>query len=98
MQHVGLDLFCFAGKEYLICVDHWSGYHLYQLLRSLTSDAVIKILSTWFNMLGWPSSICSDGGPQFRGDFVQFCNKHGICHELSAPYSPKSNGLAKAGV
>ena len=40
----------------------------------------------------WPSSIRSDGGPQFRGDFVQFCNKHVIRHELSAPYNPKSIG------
>ena len=26
MQHVGLDLFSFGGKSFLICVDHWSGY------------------------------------------------------------------------
>ena len=38
MQHVGLDLFSFGGKDYLICVDHWSGYPLYQLLRSTTSE------------------------------------------------------------
>ena len=36
MQHVGLDLFSYGGKQYLICVDHWSGYPLYALLRSLT--------------------------------------------------------------
>ena len=98
MQHVGLDLFSFGGKDNLICVDHWSGYPLYQLLRSLTSETVIRTLSTWFNLLGWPSSIRSDGGPQFRGDFVSFCQQHGIRHELSAPYNPKSNGLAEAGV
>ena len=93
MWHVGLDLFFFARKEYLICVDH-----LYQLLQSLTSDAIIKVLSLWFNMLGWPSSILSNGGPKFRGDFVQFCNKNGIHHELSALYNPKGNDLAKGGV
>ena len=52
----------------------------------------------WFNLLGWPSSIRSDGGPQFRGDFLDFFLKHDIRHELSAPYNPKSNGLAEAGV
>ena len=98
MQHVGLALFSFGGKDYLICVDHRSGYPLYQLLRSTTSDSVICTLSTWFNLLGWPSSIRSDGGPQFRSDFTNFCLKHGIRHELYAPYNPKSNGLAKAGV
>ena len=78
MQYMGLDLFFFAGKEYLICVDHWSGYPLYQLFPSLTSEAVVKTLSDWFNMLCWPSSIRSDSGPQNK-----LQNKHGICHELS---------------
>ena len=32
MQHIGLDLFNYANKDYLICVDHWSGYPLYHHL------------------------------------------------------------------
>ena len=98
MQHVGLDLFSFGGKDYLICVHQWSGYPVYQLLRSTTSDSVIRCLSSWFNLLGWPSSIRSDGGPQFRGNFSAFCTKHGVQHEVSAPYNPNSNGLAEAGI
>ena len=98
MQHIGLDLFSFGGKDYLICIDHWSGYPFYQLLCSLISNAILKILTSWFNLFGWPSSIRSDGGPQFCGEFRCFCEKHGIRHELSAPYNPKSNGLAEAGV
>ena len=98
MQHVGLDLFSFGTKTYLICVDHWSGYPFYSSLRSLSTATVISTLSTWFNLFGWPMSIRSDGGPQFRGDFSRFCEKNDIRHELSAPYNPKSNGLAEAGV
>ena len=98
MQHVGLDLFYYANKDYLICVDHWSGYPFYQLLRSLSSDAVIKVLTSWFNPFGWPSSIRSDGGPQFCGEFSRFRSSHEITHEISAPYNPKSNGIAEAGV
>ena len=62
---------------------------------------LLQILSSKFlhhDLFCWPSSIRSDGGPQFRGDFSHFCEKHGIRHELSAPYNPKSNGLAEAGV
>ena len=55
------------------------------------------MLTTWFNILGWPSSVRSDGGPEFCGDFPRFCAKN-IVHELSAPYNPRSNGLAEAGV
>ena len=98
MQHVGLDLFSFGGKSFLICVDHWSGYPLFHALRSLSLESIIKVLTSWFNTLGWPSSIRSDRGPQFCGDFPKFCLKYHIQHELSSPYNPKSNGLAEAGV
>ena len=71
---------------------------MYHLLHSLSSSSIIKTLSIWFNLFGWPSSIRSDGGPQFRGEFSTFCVSHDIKHEVSAPYNPKSNGLAEAGV
>ena len=96
MQHVGLDLFSFVGKSFLICVDHWSGYPLYHTLHSLSADSIINVLTTWFNTLGWPSSILSNGGPQFCCDFPKFCFKNNISHELSAPYNLKGNGLAEA--
>ena len=98
MQQVGLDLFSFGTRQYLICVDHWSGYPLYSPLCSLSSDAIISTLSSWFNIMGWPSSIRSNRGLQFRSPFSSFCSRHVIEHELSAPYNPKSNGLAEAGV
>ena len=98
MQHIGLDLFSYANKDYLICVDHWSGYLFYQHLCSTSFTAVISALTTWFNLFRWPSSIRSDGGPQFHGKFTRFCETNNISHELSAPYNPKSNGLAEAGV
>ena len=55
-------------------------------------------MEAWFFDFGWPEYIRSDGGPQFRTEFKQFCNKHGIQHELSSPYNPESNGLAEAAV
>ena len=42
--------------------------------------------------------IRTDGGPQFRSEFKDFCASHGIQHELSSPYNPESNGLAEAAV
>ena len=95
MGHVGLDLFEFGGKQHLICVDHWSGYPMFAQLSSTTSAAVIDVLKTWFNILGWRQSVRSDGAPQFRGKFAKFCELNGIRHELSAPYNSRSNGLAE---
>ena len=55
-------------------------------------------LSSWFTEYGWPSSIGSDGGTQFRTEFSTFCQDNGIKHELSSPYNPESSGLAEAAV
>ena len=40
----------------------------------------------------------SDGGPQFRSEFKQFCSNNKSEHEVSSPYYPESNGLAEMGV
>ena len=95
MGHVGLDLFEFGGKHHLVCVDQWSGFLMFTALNSQTASAIIGHLKSWFNLLGWPHS---DGGPQFRGEFMQFCSENRIKHEHSAPYDPRSNGLAEFGV
>ena len=35
------------------------------------------------------------GGEYFSNNFTSFCEEHGIIHERTRPYSPKSNGLLK---
>ena len=98
MACVGVDLFDFGGKSHLVCVDRWSGYPLFSQLSSTSTASVIDTLKTWFNVLGWPRVIRSDGEPQFRGEFCKFCKNFRISHELSSPYNPRANGLAKSGV
>ena len=98
MAHVGTDLFNFGSGKYLVCVGQWSGFPLFHKLHPTTSSSVIKILSEWFNLLGWPRSIRSDGVPQFRSEFVDFCAKYQIKHEMSSPYNPWANGLAGSAV
>ena len=98
MACVGVDLFDFGGKSHLVGVDRWSGYPLFSQLSSTPTAAVINTLKTWFNVLGWPRAIRSDGVPQFRGEFSEFCKNFRISHELSSPYNPRANGLAESGV
>ena len=92
MAHAGLDLFDFAGKKHLICVDKWSGFQLYKWLNSTSTQSIINVLENWFNILGWPSNIRSDDGPQFLGPFRRWCQENNNIHKLSSPYNPKSNG------
>ena len=75
MAHVGVDLFEFSGKQYIVCVDKWSGFPVYKMLNSMTTCAVIAILEDWFNVLGWPTHFRSDGGPQFLGPFNVRCKE-----------------------
>ena len=67
-------------------------------MRKTDTKAIITHLEQWFNDYGWPTHIRTDGGPQFRSEFKEFCTAHGIQHELSSPYNPESNGLAEAAV
>ena len=95
---LGLNLFEHGGNKFLICVDKWSGYPVYKKLQALTAKAITNHLQVWFNLLGWPSFIRSDGGTQFCGYFREWYNSHNINHKISSPYNPKSNGLAEAAV
>ena len=67
-------------------------------LSSTTTDKVTSTLSKWFNDFGFPKSIRTDGGPQFRGPFDNWCKENCIVHELSSAYNPQSNGHAEAAV
>ena len=69
------------------------------MLRRINQDNNLGYqLTNWFNILGWPEKIRTDGGPQFRSEFDNFCKSFYIHHELSSPYHPESNGLAEAAV
>ena len=98
MLQTACDLFSVVGKQWLTLVDRFSGYAWTIALHKLDTKAVIQHLEQWFNDFGWPTHIRTDGGPQFRSEFKEFCAAHGITHELSSPYNPESNGLAEAAV
>ena len=98
MSDVGIDLMNVAGKEYIIMVDRFSGFPFVAKLTHTSTRAIIDKLMTWFSVEGMPRRIRSDGGPQFRGPFEEWCECTGIIHEKSSAYNPESNGLAEAAV
>ena len=98
MNQVGMDLFNVIGKKWIVLVDRYSGYAWTSELKHTDTASVVRQPSDWFTEVGWLTAIRTDGGPQFRTDFTLFCDRHGIKHELSSPYSHKSNGLAEAAV
>ena len=75
MQVVGIDLFQHGGVHYVAGLDKFTGYPFVSQLRSLTTAAVTRAIKAWFHQFGYPKTIRSDGGPQFRSEFQEFCKK-----------------------
>ena len=98
MEAISCDLCESKGRHFLVVVDRFSGFPLVARLTTKTTGAVVGILEKWFNELGWPKRLGSDGGPQFRQDFEEWCSANSIAFELSSARNPASNGLAEAGV
>ena len=98
MESISADLYHNGGKDYLLVIDRYSGWPWAFHLRNTNSQSVTNMLDEIFFECGFPSYVRTDGGPQFRGHFEEYCKKHKIKPELSSPYNPQSNGHAEAGV
>ena len=98
MEQLLVDLMHVKGKNYMVTVDRYTGYIWVELLRSLTTKAVTDVLDKIMRIFGIPITCRTDGGPQFRGPFNDYCKQKGIVHETSSPYNPRSNGHAEATV
>ena len=96
MQHLGYDLFSWKGGDYVTLVDRFSGYIWCWKLRQTKMENVAKHLLD--ESFGFPLSIYSDNGPQFRRPFRDFCDSFRISNVASSPYNPASNGLAESAV
>ena len=95
-----MDLGNYAGRQWLIIIDQFSGW---PIVQNLSMDApVSKItddLLKMFEHFGLPESIFSDGGPQCESnEFAKFCTDWRISHDTSSPHYPQSNGIAENGV
>ena len=98
MEQISIDLFHVAGKTYMVTADRFSGYLWVDLLRKQDTKAVTDVLDKITRIFGIPLCCRTDGGPQFRTPFENYCREKGIIHETSSPYNPQSNGHAEASV
>ena len=97
-EQFSADLFELQGAHYLAVADRYSGYPFAFKLNKLSTAHVTDILFRLFADYGFPTSIRTDGGPQFRSEFEDFCKDNNITHETSSPYNPRSNGHAENAV
>ena len=97
-QAVSLDLCQYGGHDWLVMVDRYSNYTWVERLHGTATVDVTNRLQEWFQEFGYPATIVSDNGPQFRQGFKDYCLEHSIVHTTSSPYNPTSNGLAEQAV
>ena len=98
-QMVSCDLFDALGQKFLLITDRYSGMIFVEKLQSETTQAVTKKLQELFDrMSALPQSLRADGGPCFRSQFEEWCDKNSISFEQSSAYNPRSNGHAESNV
>ena len=96
---VGMDLFSFKGRNYLVIVDYFSNFPELCHLSDTHSISVITKVKAMFSRYGIPKYVASDNGPQFSSfEFTQFAEDWDFIHDPSSPKYPKSNGMAKNAV
>ena len=96
MQNVGTDLYSLDKEDHLVLLDRYSRFVVSKLLTKTNTTSITNQLKQWFNLLEWPQTIRSEGGPQYRTEFDQFCKNHNIKHELTSPHNSQANGLAES--
>ena len=98
MEAISVDLGERAGVHYLIGADRYSGWPFVTKLSSLVTKTITNALDSWFLEHGRPQRIRSDGGPQFREEFKEWCKSRNIIHEQSSAHHHESNGHAEVTV
>ncbi|CAI5639180.1 unnamed protein product [Oreochromis niloticus] len=87
-------------KEYINIVHKGHpGWIEIDLLRDLTTAAVISKLKRHFSVHGTPHTLLTDNGRQYTSQqFIDFAKQWDFTHLTSSPEFPQSNGLAERAV
>jgi transposase InsO family protein len=86
-------------KYYVIFVDDYSRFTKLYLLRS--KDEALEMFIKYKIEVENQKNIMikrlriDKGGEYESNPFKEFCEQNGIIHEVTPPYSPESNGVAK---
>ena len=90
---VGVDIFTFNERNYLITVDSFSGFWEIDLLENVKAKTVIRKMKSQFARYGVPDVRMSDSGPQFVSEeYHKFSKSWKFQRITSSPRHPQSNG------
>ncbi|KAI7789804.1 hypothetical protein IRJ41_010978 [Triplophysa rosa] len=98
-QHVAIDIVgpfergAADCKFAITLIDYFSKWPEVGFASSVTTQTVLKFLTTIFAREGNPCTITSDNGPQFTSsEFAEFLKEQGIKHIKTSVYHPQANG------
>ena len=97
-QKVGVDIFTFRGKDYLITADYSSSYFEVDRLQSKRVKDIVYSLKGQFARHGVPEIVFSDNSPFMAGEFQRFAKLWEFTHQTSSPRYPVSNGKVENAV
>ena len=97
-ERVGVDIFTFDDRDYLVCVDYLSGFYEIDRLPSKRVSDITYCLRQHFARHGLPDEVVSDNSPFVSAEFRQFAARFEFRHTTSSPYWSRGNGRAEAAV
>lgn len=95
-SRIHCDFLKLYGNMYLLIIDAHSKWpEIINFKNNTKTYKVIEEFKSLFARFGLPLHVVSDGGPQFRTEFVNFLRRNSINHSYSPPYHPATNGVAE---
>ena len=94
-QDLALDLLgpMPTGEYLLVLVDYFSRWVEVDIIKSTTSETIIKCLDKQFSRFGVPSTLRTDNGSNLVSvEMEEYLNEMGIEHRLTTPLWPRANG------
>ena len=97
-QKVGIDLFEYKTKDYVLVVDYYSKFIETRVLTSKTAQSVAQKLKSIFSIHGIPEEIIADNMPFSSMYFSEFAKNYAIKVSTSSPTHSQSNGMAERSI
>ncbi|XP_054279149.1 uncharacterized protein K02A2.6-like [Macrosteles quadrilineatus] len=96
---VGIDIFFFEDKKFLLVVDYLSKYVEVVILQNMTSVYVVNSLKSVFSRHGIPRVVISGFDTSFNSsEFENFSKCWEFKHVRTSPHYSQSNGMVERAV
>lgn len=85
------------GKEYvLVITDYLTRFVVAVPVKNKKASTIAReMMKSWIAYFGWPESIITDKGTEFKGIFAELVSMYNTVHKTTTGYKPSSNGVVE---